>query len=129
MLKAKHHTIPFILIYFSLHISVVTLRLDKQRLDLSSDSFFMAQFLQKLKWKFDFFPVWVKLVQLISNSCWTCHESCLGLRLLLTQSVKNLWWKPMYIWQVSSQVQRCSLDLVRTTELRIFNELNVYRVQ
>lgn len=34
---------------------------------------------------------------------------------------------PMYILQVSSQVKRCSLDLVRTTELRIFNELNVYK--
>ena len=36
---------------------------------------------------------------------------------------------PIYILQVSSHVQRCSLDLVKTTELRIFNELNVYRVQ
>ena len=34
---------------------------------------------------------------------------------------------PMYILQVSSQVKRCSLDLIRTTELRIFNELNVYK--
>lgn len=50
-------------------------------------------------------------------------------RLLLTRSVTNLWWSwmSMYILQVSSQVKRCSLDLLRTTELRIFNELNVYK--
>ena len=48
-------------------------------------------------------------------------------RLLLTRRVKNLSWMPMYILQVSSQVKRCSLDLVRTRELRIFNEVNVYK--
>ena len=47
-------------------------------------------------------------------------------KLLLTRSIENVWWMPMYILQVSSQVKRCSLHLVRTTELRIFNELNVY---
>ena len=88
----------------------------------------MAHFLQKLKWKFDFFPVWVKLV--------TAYLQCLlnvsrvllrNFKLLLARSIANLWWMPMYILQVSSQVKRCSLDLVRTTELRIFNELNVYK--
>ena len=131
MLKAKHHTIPFIFIYFSFaYFSNVRLRLDKQRLKRELWLVFYGPLFAKTKMKIWLFSSMGKIG--------TAYLQCLlnvsrvllrNFRLLLTRSVTNLWWSwmPMYILQVSSQVKRCSLDLVRTTELRIFNKLNVYK--